>query len=231
MAKTNTFDVTTPAGGDDPTQGDDRIREIKAGIQERMDSDHYWKQVGNIVDEDDVGFHRKVTLLVQATPSVKANAGILYSKDVSAKAELHYFDEDSNEVQLTSVGAAASSFIAGDIIFSTVVTAHSGWTNVSATYSNKFIRINATPLTTGGADTHNHGAVTGSHTLVASEIPAHTHTYDRASGVGSGGSESSGGTVLSTSTGSIGGGGGHTHTLTSVDNIPAYVQLVMFQKN
>src|SRR3990167_2016050 len=44
----------------------------------------------------------------------------------------------------------------GDWMISSVTTARTGWTNVSATYSDKFMRINATPLTTGGTDTHTH---------------------------------------------------------------------------
>src|SRR3990167_1595687 len=69
-------------------------------------------------------------------------------------------------VYQTSLGG---DFLQGDWIVSTVTTAHSGWTNVSATYSDKFMRINATPLTTGGADTHTHTA--GSYAG-----PSHTHT-------------------------------------------------------
>jgi len=126
-----------------------------------------------------------------------------------------------------------SPFLTGDWIISSVVTAHSGWTNVSATYSNKFMRINATPLTTGGADTHTHGA--GSY--VGS---SHTHTY---SGTTSGGSSShgcqGGGDSVSPSahthtysgTTAAGGAGAITGTSASANNIPAYVQVVIFQKD
>ncbi len=57
----------------------------------------------------------------------------------------------------------------------------SGTTDVSATYSNKFIRINATAGSTGGADTHTHAAgsytspTTGSTAITEANLPSHTH--------------------------------------------------------
>ena len=176
MALTNPFDTSTPTGSNNPTQGDDRIRELKDAIVEREGQDHYWPASGTVYDNDDCGFHSKVTLLVQTSITQKADAGIVYSKDVSAKAELHYKDEDGNEVQLTSAGSATDSVKAktGDWIISTVTTARTGWTNVSATYSGKFMRINVTPLTTGGADTHTHAA--GSFTADASADATFTPT-------------------------------------------------------
>ena len=150
------------------------------------------------------------------------------------------------------------TFKTGDWIISTVTTARTGWTNVSATYSNKFMRINATPLTTGGADTHthgagsytvpahDHGAATGSYTLTVSDIPAHTHTFEirNTSGATTVPESSTGsGTANTTTTDSTGGGGGHSHSITSQaaatitgtsaagDNVPAYVQVATFQKD
>jgi len=126
---------------------------------------------------------------------------------------------------ILTIANGGTPFVAGDWIVSSVTTARSGWTNVSATYSNKFIRINATPLTTGGADAHT----TPSHTLTTAEIPAHTHTGQ---GIISGGETGTGWGVSNNTeqnTGSTGGGGGHAHT--AADNVPAYVQTVIFQKD
>jgi len=133
-------------------------------------------------------------------------------------------------------------FVTGDWIISSVATAHSGWTNVSATYSNKFMRINATPLTTGGADTHT----TPSHTLTTAEMPAHNHDWEYKNKLGGGtlhqsvdptaGNVSDGTSPIwkACSAGyfrskTAGSGGGHTHT--AADNVPAYVQVVIFQKD
>lgn len=154
----------------------------------------------------------------------------------------------------------AGTFVTGDWIISSVTTARTGWSNVSATYSNRFMRINATPLTTGGADTHthgagsytvpahDHGATTGSYTLTVSDIPAHTHVVKFTSSTG--GSTTAMEKSLVTdaqentkTSESTGGGGGHSHTITqqaaatitgtsaSGDNVPAYVQVVIFQKD
>ena len=138
----------------------------------------------------------------------------------------------------------SADFITGDWIISSVTTARSGWTDVSATYANKFMRINATPLTTGGADTF---------TLAEANLPSHTHgvgTFVISSGVayfisfpsGSGGyyalrqdgslqqhssynnNTPTGGHTLSGLSAATGSG-------TAVSNVPAYVQVCVFQKN
>ena len=102
---TSTYDTATPQGSDDPAEADDRMREIKAAVQERENVDHYWPLTGTEVSDADTGEHRKVTLRVGSAPTKADDKGILYSKDVNSKAELFYIDEDGNEVQLTSAGA------------------------------------------------------------------------------------------------------------------------------
>ncbi len=105
----DTYDTVSPAGGDNPTEGDDRIRETKAAIQERENVDHYWPLTGTEVSDVDTGEHRKVTLRVGSAPSAVANKGFVYAKDVAGKAELFYIDEDGNEVQITSGGKILSA--------------------------------------------------------------------------------------------------------------------------
>ncbi len=233
MALTNPFDTATPAGSDNPTAGDDRIRELKDAIVEREGQDHYWPDSGTVYDDDDCGLHSKVSLLVQgADASAKANAIVLYGKDVGGKCEAHLIDEDSNVVQLTSAGEvnAASEFVTGDLLFSSVTTAHTGWTNVTATYANRHIRVGNTELGTGGSATLA-GATSG-HTLQESEIPAHTHSYDAHSGgstTGNGGNSNI--NPDGDTTGSKGGGGSHSHALTSVANTPLYVDVRVFKKD
>lgn len=104
MALSNTFDTATPAGSDDPAEADDRMREIKAAVQERENVDHYWPLTGTEVSDADTGEHRKVTLRVGSAPSNVVDKGFVYAKDVGGKAELFYIDEDGNEIQLTSKG-------------------------------------------------------------------------------------------------------------------------------
>lgn len=159
----------------------------------------------------------------------------------------------ANTKTLTVTGDATISTtpyapVAGDLISSTVNTARTGWTNVSATYANKFMRISATPLSTGGADTHTHAVgsfvspTTGSHTLTATEMPAHTHTFSWGI-IGAGGSyldaeDRYAGATDSTTSSSAGSGGGHTHTGGAItgtsaagDNVPAYLTVCIFQKD
>ena len=100
----DTFDKATPTGSDDPAEADDRMREIKGAVQERENVDHYWPLTGTEVSDTDAGEHRKVTLRVASAPTAVADKGIVYAKDVSAKAELFYRDEDGNEIQITTGG-------------------------------------------------------------------------------------------------------------------------------
>jgi len=140
-------------------------------------------------------------------------------------------------------------FVAGDWIISSVNTAHTGWTNVSATYNNKFFKIHGTPLSTGGSDTH-------SHTLFEANLPSHTHAAGTLS-LASGGAHTHN---FTTSRGSnfnsrlkagdpgndtfnSNSAGSHVHILSGStsatgsgtaftgDNIPAYVTVTVFQKN
>lgn len=100
---TRTWDAAyeaIPADVDNASEGAARIRNLKSDIQERMEVDHH-----HAGDTDD-GAHKKITLKTPiADPSNVANTGFLYLKDVSAKVELHWQDEDGNILVLTNAGA------------------------------------------------------------------------------------------------------------------------------
>jgi len=124
-------------------------------------------------------------------------------------------------------------FKTGDLIFSTVSTSRTGWTNVSSTYSNKFIRINATPLTQSGSDTHTHAA--GSFVG-----PSHTHSVPASSTGWGYGTPVAGGLVTSAGGANVatidkataaGGTGSITGTSASGNNVPAYVTVSVFQRD
>jgi len=152
------------------------------------------------------------------------NGGIL-NANISAFAAI----DDSKLAQITTAGKVAESAISnypfktGDWVLSTVDTARTGWTNVSATYSNKFMRINATPLTTGGADTHVHAGPSHTHSVPALSISAPSQAS------GGSGPYCFAASSASTGTGTTGAEG--TGNTGSADNIPAYVQVVIFQKD
>lgn len=112
MAWGETFDVNTPLGAADPKEGDDRLRELKAALQERIAQDHYFPLTGTEVSDTAAGEHKKVTLRQASKPSHVADKGFIYTKDVGGATELFYLDEAGNEKQLTSGGALKC--VAGD---------------------------------------------------------------------------------------------------------------------
>lgn len=226
IVHTETHDETKPAGTRALSLGDDDIREKDRAIRERLAIDH--QAAADETGETAIGTHKKVTLTETqgSDPTTYTDTGYVYMKAASGVKELFWKDPAGNVLQITYGGIIHGPFKTGDWILSTVTTARTGWTNVSATYSNKFMRINATPLTTGGSDTHE----TPSHTLTVDEIPAHTHTFTITPGsAGTDGGFAGAGVLASPATSSTGGGGGHTHT--AADNVPAYVQVVVFQKD
>lgn len=61
------------------------------------------------VNQIDIEGH--IVFEVGSDPTVSANTGAIYTKDVSSKAELHWRDEDANIVQITSAGKINNSAI------------------------------------------------------------------------------------------------------------------------
>lgn len=99
---TTSWNESSPAGGDNISAGDNRIREMKTQIREVIDVDHDFPSSGQATD---VGQHKKVTLQEQADLGSGAEgATILGSQTVSGKGELVYTDEDDNDIQFTSGG-------------------------------------------------------------------------------------------------------------------------------
>lgn len=105
MAYTRTWDAANeaaPGATDLVSGGDDAIRNLKTDIRERMAKDHYMDIAGTDADH---GEHSKITFHgPQVKPAAVENKGFLYTKDVGAKVELFWEDEDGNEIQLTSAG-------------------------------------------------------------------------------------------------------------------------------
>ena len=121
-ALTNDFDVSSPGGFDDPREADDRMRETKAAVQERMndhngetdEGDHFWPLDDTDTTEVkhvDTGQHRMVTLRqLSDNPSTltsyatTTDLGFLYQKNISSNGELFWEDEADNVLQLTTEG-------------------------------------------------------------------------------------------------------------------------------
>jgi hypothetical protein len=129
-ALTNTYDTSTPGGGDDPREADDRMREIKAATQERMndhngetdEGDHYWPLTGTQVSDEDTGQHRMVTIRqLSDNPSTltsyatTTDLGFLYQKNDTDNGELFWQDEADNVLQLTTDGTWKAGTITGNV--------------------------------------------------------------------------------------------------------------------
>lgn len=231
------MDVTTPAGSEDASRGDDRIREAKRSFIERLGTDHEFQsdETGN----SNIGYHKKVTFTKRTTdPDPVAGSIIFYSKDTgSGQIEAFSIDEAGNILQLTKRGQLyrAGKFV--EMWFGTLASIPSGYYLCNGEGGRPDLRdkfvvgarqddsgvpktlIEGT-LAASGSPVHNHGGLTGSTTLTIEQIPAHTHTQYGVTGAA--GSGASGGDVGTRDTGSTGGGLGHDHTISAVTAIPPY---------
>ena len=110
---------------------------------------------------------------------------------------------------------------AGAVFFMVTGSCPSWTTDVSATYSNLFMRVNSSPGTTGGSNTHTHTA--GSY---AGSSHTHAGTTDietQPPADGSGGTIGADDDHTHPFTTSAGGGGAISGTSDSGTNIPAFV--------
>jgi len=104
IAWTATYDTTTPAGTDSPTIIDDRIREVKLGVQERQNVDHYWPLAGSQVSDADAGKHRKVTFqeVLGTKPTLTDGQLALYTKLTDSNEAIWLESDAGTERQLTT---------------------------------------------------------------------------------------------------------------------------------
>ncbi|MEE9354739.1 MAG: hypothetical protein V3U75_04040 [Methylococcaceae bacterium] len=100
------LNTALPDGDDDPADADNNMRRIQGAVQELLNVNHIADKTGTEVSDADSGEHRNILFHapIASTPTVAENHGDLRTKDVSSKAELHWTDEDENELQLTSKG-------------------------------------------------------------------------------------------------------------------------------
>jgi len=160
-AWTYTYDTATPLGSDAPSVIDDRIREVKAAVQERMNVEHYWALTGTEVSDAAAGQHRYLEFYGPiSTPTYAANKGFVYSKDVSSVVELHWLDESNNELQLTSGGtinitsADLVGTLASNTYFTCVDNAGTGTANlIKADANDDAVLPDGAELATSGAPT------------------------------------------------------------------------------
>lgn len=137
-----------------------------------------------------------------------------------------------------STYAPSAQFPAGTVMVFAQTNAPTGWTK-SSSHDDKALRVVTGSVSSGGAtaftSVFGSGKSTGSYTLQAADVPAHTHTLVIDDTAGSGAthraaqaSASSGSIASADTTGSSGGGGGHSHTL-SLDL--QYVDVIIATKD
>jgi hypothetical protein len=177
MAHSNTWNAayeSSPADSDAVSEGAGKIRGVKLDVRERIAKDHYMDVAGTDADH---GEHSQVTFQApMATPSNVANKGFLYTKDVSSKAELHFLDEDDNEIQMTNAGAM--NF--GDGFFTTkgdiaVATGASVAARLGVGNNSQQILADSSEaegIKWAGWTTLSEVALSGSSTTVASSLPS-----------------------------------------------------------
>ncbi len=221
MAHTQTWNASfdaIPANGDDASEGALRIRNLKRDIRERLETDH-------IMDETNAdGRHAQITFdAPRSSPTNEVNVGFLYTKDVSAKAELHWMDEAGNELQLTSGGSLKAAnffpFASNDSFLARVASVPSGWATVAV--SNKAVRINSGATTSTGDGGSNAFTTALNSNVTSNTTGAHTHTVSAtgtvtqsASAAGSGGAWTYNSSTIPISvTGSAASNGNHSHTV------------------
>jgi hypothetical protein len=115
MAWVYTFDTATPVGTDNVSTLDDRARETKSALQERLNIDLYMPLTGTQVSDTSAGKHRKVQFygVLAVKPTLLTGEAAIYIKTVTGKSELFFEDSDGTEKQLTSVGKL--NIVAADI--------------------------------------------------------------------------------------------------------------------
>lgn len=218
------------------------VRSHKIDISDRLKGMFKGFVTGDVASQEGV---IALPFNVQSSdPAAIASKVLLYCKDVSSKAELFLRDEDGDVIRLTIGGALAvlgsEAWRTDDLLHSFNTTTPTGWTDVTTTYASKFLRVSTgSAKTTGGADTHDHGAVTGSTTLTGAQsgVPAHTHEITATGINGASGTRTA--TASDTAAGpnpvaantAANAASGHTHTISSVNNIPAFVQCKLYEKD
>lgn len=159
---TYTLKTNTPAGTDDPTEADDRMREIKAALIERLDKTlYFYPSATSTYDAADTGKNRFVIIRdANDISSVDDNEFVIQTKEVGGIKELHLMDEDENEFQLTSAGtlniveADLLGTLTNNTYFTTIDQAGTGTVNlIKANASDVAVIPDGSELATSGAPT------------------------------------------------------------------------------
>ena len=112
----DSLNVNAPDGdAESPRRGDDRIRETREALRERLDVDLYFPEddpTPGLVDNADTGEHRQATFRERTDPgAVDANKIILYAIEIASKAALKAISEDEKTKVLLKQNAGDDALI------------------------------------------------------------------------------------------------------------------------
>lgn len=118
-----TYDVASPLGSDAPSTIDDKIRETRSALQERLDIDHVFALTGTQVSAADSGKHSQITFQNPRNDpgSIDADEAMFYTKTVSGVSEAFWMDENEAGIQITSGGYILGDSILDDSIDETEI--------------------------------------------------------------------------------------------------------------
>ncbi len=213
------FDVTTPAGSDLLSLGDDKIREFKLAMREAL-------RAGEVAGDDIEGVE---AIFPGASPSTAPVYRYRGLKDTTANRPVSgqyglYFDTTRNVLQRDNGSTwddVATVIPSGTKMVFYQASAPVGWTAVAV--NDKFLRV----VTAGGTGGSTGGTVAASSSLshahtVASHThtgPSHTHTVigstDAAGNHNHTIGDAGGGLTITDGTNFASWSGNHTHTLST----------------
>lgn len=107
MAFTNSWEESQPPGTQAASLGDNRIRDLKLNLGERLEDMLYGFNVSDGADHEALyGVKKLLFRELSADPTIidTDNELFLYTKDVGGKSELFYKDNADSVKQLTSAG-------------------------------------------------------------------------------------------------------------------------------
>lgn len=141
---TTALDVTKPAGTRSKLLGDDDIREFKVQFAERFNIDH--EQPQTEAGDDNIGFHRKATLLEQGSdPAAVTDALILYAKLADSYSDLYCRHENAGVQRLTRLGKlwASALGVASEAAGDLLVRGASVWDRFAMGSASQQLRVNS----------------------------------------------------------------------------------------
>lgn len=170
-----TYDTDTPAGSDAPSVLDDKIREVKDAVQERINVDHYFALTGNQVSDANTGEHRKITFYssISAPAQVNGKAHLYMNSD-----DLYYQNDVNSPIQITEKGVLniKSSDITGKLANNTFFTG----LNAAGTGTVSLIGVDTNDMAVlaDGAETYSDSAPVNSK-----QIPNKKYVDDAADSI------------------------------------------------